>query len=250
MGKIILTNHQGDTKIQFPKELIFLFKQSKSRRIKAGLIYNNNTKVLSLTVTDLDWYEISNIGYIDSNVAFVDRRRSILVSAGETQCYVRSTDRYRDDAMNTVSFCVMKSKGYTICEKLELDYTIYQNHDGHIVISAAMYVGNYAEKDAKLTLELFKVLSREIQKQSLQNIFDLETNGLDLKASAIMQITILDIQGKILMNEYVYPYDNNIQGTQIHGIDGNVLQQNNGQYGAAAICNGGGGASALIIEKI
>jgi DNA polymerase I-like protein with 3'-5' exonuclease and polymerase domains len=39
----------------------------------------------------------------------------------------------------------------------------------------AMYVGNYAEKDAQLTLELFKVLSREIQKQSLQNIFDIET---------------------------------------------------------------------------
>ena len=30
----------------------------------------------------------------------------------------------------------------------------------------------------------------------------------------------------------------------------NVLQQNKGQYGAAAICNGGGGASALIIERI
>lgn len=29
----------------------------------------------------------------------------------------------------------------------------------------------------------------------------------------------------------------------------NVLQQNNGKYGAAAICNGGGGASALVIEK-
>lgn len=29
----------------------------------------------------------------------------------------------------------------------------------------------------------------------------------------------------------------------------NVLQQNNGKYGAAAICNGGGGASALIVEK-
>jgi DNA polymerase I-like protein with 3'-5' exonuclease and polymerase domains len=39
----------------------------------------------------------------------------------------------------------------------------------------AMYVGSYAEKDAILTLELFKVLSREIQKQSLQNVFDLET---------------------------------------------------------------------------
>ena len=29
-----------------------------------------------------------------------------------------------------------------------------------------------------------------------------------------------------------------------------VLQQNNGKYGAAAICNGGGGASALIIERL
>jgi acetyl-CoA C-acetyltransferase len=29
----------------------------------------------------------------------------------------------------------------------------------------------------------------------------------------------------------------------------NVLHQNNGKYGAAAICNGGGGASALIVEK-
>ncbi|MDR0230314.1 MAG: acetyl-CoA C-acyltransferase [Flavobacteriaceae bacterium] len=28
-----------------------------------------------------------------------------------------------------------------------------------------------------------------------------------------------------------------------------VLEQNNGKYGAAAICNGGGGASAIVIEK-
>jgi DNA polymerase I-like protein with 3'-5' exonuclease and polymerase domains len=39
----------------------------------------------------------------------------------------------------------------------------------------AMDVGAYAEKDAELTLELFKVLSREIQKQNLSEIFDLET---------------------------------------------------------------------------
>jgi DNA polymerase I-like protein with 3'-5' exonuclease and polymerase domains len=39
----------------------------------------------------------------------------------------------------------------------------------------AMYVGAYAEKDAELTLELFKALSREIQKQNLSEIFDLET---------------------------------------------------------------------------
>lgn len=30
----------------------------------------------------------------------------------------------------------------------------------------------------------------------------------------------------------------------------NVLKQNNGKYGAAAICNGGGGASAIVIERV
>lgn len=30
----------------------------------------------------------------------------------------------------------------------------------------------------------------------------------------------------------------------------NILKQNNGRYGAAAICNGGGGASAIVIENI
>ena len=30
----------------------------------------------------------------------------------------------------------------------------------------------------------------------------------------------------------------------------NVLQQNNGKLGAAAICNGGGGASAIVIQNM
>ena len=30
----------------------------------------------------------------------------------------------------------------------------------------------------------------------------------------------------------------------------NVLQQKNAKYGAAGICNGGGGASAVVIEKL
>jgi acetyl-CoA C-acetyltransferase len=30
----------------------------------------------------------------------------------------------------------------------------------------------------------------------------------------------------------------------------NVLKQNGGKYGAAAICNGGGGASAIVIENM
>ena len=29
-----------------------------------------------------------------------------------------------------------------------------------------------------------------------------------------------------------------------------ILKQNNGRYGAAAICNGGGGASAIVIENV
>ena len=30
----------------------------------------------------------------------------------------------------------------------------------------------------------------------------------------------------------------------------NVLKQNDAKYGAAGICNGGGGASAMVIERI
>ena len=45
--------------------------------------------------------------------------------------------------------------------------------------------------------------------------FDLETNGLDLKKSAIMQITIINSNGSIIYNKYVYPHDNKIEATQI-----------------------------------
>ena len=39
----------------------------------------------------------------------------------------------------------------------------------------AMYVGQYAEKDAAITLELWQVLKREIDQQDINSIFDLET---------------------------------------------------------------------------
>ena len=39
----------------------------------------------------------------------------------------------------------------------------------------AMYVGNYAERDAQLTLELWQRLQKEISNQDLAAIFDLET---------------------------------------------------------------------------
>ena len=39
----------------------------------------------------------------------------------------------------------------------------------------AMYVGQYAEKDASITLELWQVLKREIDTQDINSIFELET---------------------------------------------------------------------------
>ena len=42
-----------------------------------------------------------------------------------------------------------------------------------------MYVGNYAERDAELTLALWKVMQKEISDQDLGSIFDLETDLLN-----------------------------------------------------------------------
>jgi DNA polymerase III epsilon subunit-like protein len=57
--------------------------------------------------------------------------------------------------------------------------------------------------------------------------YDLETNGLDYYTTGIMQITILDIDGNILLDQYSYPFNNKIDGTHIHGIDLNKLVENN-----------------------
>jgi len=57
--------------------------------------------------------------------------------------------------------------------------------------------------------------------------YDLETNGLDYYTTGIMQITILDKNSAVLLNQYVYPYDNRIDGTQIHGINKQTLIDNN-----------------------
>ena len=40
----------------------------------------------------------------------------------------------------------------------------------------SMYVGNYAERDAELTLDLWKVMQKEIIDQDLESIFNLETD--------------------------------------------------------------------------
>jgi hypothetical protein len=139
MGKIIITNQNGDAKIQIPQELIFLFKQSKSRRFKAALAYDNLTKVLNLAITDVGWDGVRNINSITNNyTGFVDRRKNLIIADGYIHTYVRSSDRYSETSMNAVSFCVQKGKGYTICEKIELDYQIHKNPDNEILITAAI----------------------------------------------------------------------------------------------------------------
>ena len=40
----------------------------------------------------------------------------------------------------------------------------------------SMYVGNYAERDAELTLNLWKVMQKELIDQDLGSIFELETD--------------------------------------------------------------------------
>ncbi len=57
--------------------------------------------------------------------------------------------------------------------------------------------------------------------------YDLETNGLDYYTTCIMQFTMLDFNGDILLNDYVYPYNGIVDGTSIHGIDLNKLKVNN-----------------------
>jgi DNA polymerase III epsilon subunit-like protein len=56
--------------------------------------------------------------------------------------------------------------------------------------------------------------------------FDLETNGLDYITTGIMQMSMIDKEGTVLLNQYVYPFDNRIDGFTIHGIDENKLVLN------------------------
>ena len=57
--------------------------------------------------------------------------------------------------------------------------------------------------------------------------YDLETNGLNYYTTCIMQITLLDYNSNIIINKYVYPFDNRIEGENIHNINSKVLSDNN-----------------------
>jgi DNA polymerase III alpha subunit (gram-positive type) len=57
--------------------------------------------------------------------------------------------------------------------------------------------------------------------------YDLETNGLDYYTTGIMQISMIDMDGNVLLNQYVYPFDMRIECSDIHGIDNKKLIDNN-----------------------
>lgn len=57
--------------------------------------------------------------------------------------------------------------------------------------------------------------------------YDLETNGLDYYTTGIMQISMIDVDGSVLLNQYVYPFDKRIECSSIHGIDEQKLIENN-----------------------
>lgn len=66
-----------------------------------------------------------------------------------------------------------------------------------------------------------------MQNKSNYIFFDLETNGLDYYTTGIMQITMLDINGNVMLNQYVYPFDKRIDASHIHGITEEKLIDNN-----------------------
>jgi acetyl-CoA C-acetyltransferase len=54
---------------------------------------------------------------------------------------------------------------------------------------------------------------------------------------------------KVKCNGAVFRTSSGCSGVRIIVTLLNVLEQNNAKIGAAAICNGGGGASAIVIER-
>lgn len=75
---------------------------------------------------------------------------------------------------------------------------------------------------------------------------------------AFSVVTLAFNQSMGLSNEIVNPFGGSVSlghplgasGARIVTTLNNVLHQKNGRYGCAAICNGGGGASAMVIEKM
>lgn len=58
--------------------------------------------------------------------------------------------------------------------------------------------------------------------------YDLETTGLDINIINILQLCILNTDGTLYKNIYIYPPDNNYGPIEIHNITEQKIQANNG----------------------
>jgi hypothetical protein len=141
MGKITLTNFHSELKIQFPKELIFLIGQSKVNRFNTLVSFNNATKVLTFLISDIDYIQFNELPWVINANQSRNRKKRDIILHGYTTSFIRNTSRY-GDCLDDLAFCVNKGKGYTICGKIELDYTIYQNSNDQILITSSINLSN------------------------------------------------------------------------------------------------------------
>lgn len=55
--------------------------------------------------------------------------------------------------------------------------------------------------------------------------YDFETNGVNTLECAVLQMSVVNENGELILDQYLYPYDGKIDATEIHGIDENKLKE-------------------------
>jgi hypothetical protein len=198
MGKILLTNYSGEVKIQYPKELIFLFKQSKSRWLKNIITFDNESGILKIITTDMEWSKYAALSNIGDTLGSRDRRKSQFISFGYVTNYIRNTIRYADNILAEISFYVKKGKGFSICEKMELDYTIYQNPENEILIISSICLN---EVPINSNSTLIRNSRSDLQRELCKVIPNLHSN---IFHSAIKKVNEIYYFKRIEENDIVY----------------------------------------------
>ena len=126
------------------------------------LLQNTATKIFHNAMYDVSWIRSLgfhiNGGIIDTMIAasLIDENRYsyTLDSVGKDYIGMRKNEKLLQDA----------AKDFGVNPKAEMWKL------------PAPFVGEYAEKDAEMTLKLWHALQHEISKQDLWDIFNLETN--------------------------------------------------------------------------
>jgi len=226
MGKFILTNQGGDIKIKIPRELLFLISNSKSRWFKNLLTYNPNTKVFRVIISDMDYWEFRNLNVFSLNEygsSARDRRKSHILTNGFSTTYIKNPNRTFSGDMHDISFFVKKDKGVTLCDELQLDYTIYQDDEGKLLITASIEL-------SQVTINSNSYQIRDSMSTLYTNIYNI-TNTINKHTflSAIKDV------GEIFFYKY---------------MDGNNIVYVTKDKYAYAMCNGGNVASANIARSM